>query len=173
MTRWIEDPALEAPDGHRWVRPAPDDCPACPCHTLRTCEGHQWHLATPPAYGDGAPYTEPCPCEQAATPEPRTITVTLGGTTRTVPVNLHRRGWLLGQLTTADGRDGAVFAADVDGRTVRVRARFEPATDGTPAADRCTDSAGTQWVLARRVSHGAQFGTITGWADPTTEETTR
>lgn len=38
MTRWIDDPTLEAPDGHRWVKPAPDDCPNCGCCTARLCE---------------------------------------------------------------------------------------------------------------------------------------
>ncbi len=66
MTRWIEDPSLEAPEGHTWMKPAPDDCPNCPCHTARVCEGQAWGSAERPAYEDGTPYTEPCPCETAA-----------------------------------------------------------------------------------------------------------
>lgn len=63
MTRWIEDPSLEAPDGHVWARPAPDDCPDCPCHTLRVCEQRAWAEAHQPTNPDGTPYTKPCPCE--------------------------------------------------------------------------------------------------------------
>ncbi|MGV9271495.1 hypothetical protein ACWDRR_43415 [Kitasatospora sp. NPDC003701] len=37
MTRWIDDPSLDAPDGHTWQRPAPDDCPDCDCCTARLC----------------------------------------------------------------------------------------------------------------------------------------
>lgn len=66
MTTWIEDPSLEAPEGHRWLRPAPEDCPSCPCHTKRTCDGRLWHLSGPVTYPDGTPYTEPCPCREAA-----------------------------------------------------------------------------------------------------------
>lgn len=66
MTRWIEDPSLEAPEGHTWMKPAPDDCPNCSCHTARVCEGQAWGRAERPAYEDGTPYTEPCPCETAA-----------------------------------------------------------------------------------------------------------
>jgi hypothetical protein len=67
MTRWVEDASLEAPDGHRWVKPAPDDCPKCPCHTARVCDRRDWSNATPPTYPDGTAYLKPCPCrEQAA-----------------------------------------------------------------------------------------------------------
>lgn len=66
MTRWIEDPSLEAPDGHVWAKPAPADCSNCPCHTARVCEAHAWGQAERPTYEDGTPYTEPCPCETAA-----------------------------------------------------------------------------------------------------------
>ncbi|MFJ3097955.1 hypothetical protein [Streptomyces hydrogenans] len=37
MTRWIEEAELEAPDGHRWMRLAPDDCPDCTCCSARLC----------------------------------------------------------------------------------------------------------------------------------------
>lgn len=66
MTRWVEDPSIDAPDGHHWERPAPDDCPNCPCHTARVCTGKLWRLASRPANADGTPYSEPCPCEAAA-----------------------------------------------------------------------------------------------------------
>ncbi|WP_155353087.1 hypothetical protein [Acrocarpospora macrocephala] len=38
MTRWI-DTGMDAPDGHAWRRPAPDDCPDCDCCTAALCEG--------------------------------------------------------------------------------------------------------------------------------------
>ncbi|MCR8947148.1 hypothetical protein NW249_34235 [Streptomyces sp. OUCMDZ-4982] len=43
-----------------------ENCPNCPCHTSRVCTGAQWAQAVPPAYADGRPYTEPCPCQIAA-----------------------------------------------------------------------------------------------------------
>ncbi|MEU8542960.1 hypothetical protein AB0C52_23740 [Streptomyces sp. NPDC048717] len=62
-TRWTEDTSLEAPDGHRWMKAAPDDCPSCPCHTERVCTGKLWSMATRPETTDGTPHQEPCPCE--------------------------------------------------------------------------------------------------------------
>lgn len=62
MTRWVEDPSLEAPDGHRWMRPVPDDCPNCPCHTARVCTNQLWAQAGIPTYEDGRMFAEPCPC---------------------------------------------------------------------------------------------------------------
>lgn len=66
MTKWIEDGSLEAPDGHRWMKPAPDDCPNCPCHTARVCRGELWALASAPVNPDGTAYTAPCPCREGA-----------------------------------------------------------------------------------------------------------
>ncbi|QKW06660.1 hypothetical protein HUT18_09845 [Streptomyces sp. NA04227] len=63
MTGWTEDPSMDAPDGHRSERPAPDDCPNCPCHTARVCAQRAWAEAHRPTYPDGTPYTKPCPCE--------------------------------------------------------------------------------------------------------------
>jgi hypothetical protein len=65
MTRWTEDPSLEAPDGHMWMKPAPEDCPNCLCHTDRVCTGGLWMQAGRPTNADGTPYTRPCPCEAA------------------------------------------------------------------------------------------------------------
>lgn len=65
MTNWIEDTSLEAPEGHKWMKPAPDDCPNCPCHTLRVCDGGLWMQAERPRNPDGSLYTVPCPCEAA------------------------------------------------------------------------------------------------------------
>ncbi|MBW1600877.1 hypothetical protein JJV70_01920 [Streptomyces sp. JJ66] len=66
MSRWIEDASIPAPDGHYWARPAPDDCPGCPCHTARVCDRRDWTRASRPTHPDGTPYTEPCPCEHTA-----------------------------------------------------------------------------------------------------------
>lgn len=63
MMDWIEDQTMEAPDGHRWMKPAPEDCPSCPCHTARVCSAKLWAVATPPQNPDGTPYTERCHCE--------------------------------------------------------------------------------------------------------------
>ncbi len=68
MNRWIEDYSFEAPEGHRWERPAPEDCPRCPCHTARVCRAAAWSRATRPETADGSPYTAPCPCEGAGEP---------------------------------------------------------------------------------------------------------
>ncbi|MDH6131941.1 hypothetical protein P3T37_001315 [Kitasatospora sp. MAA4] len=38
MTTWSEDSTLDAPDGHRWMRPGPDACAGCDCCTRRLCE---------------------------------------------------------------------------------------------------------------------------------------
>jgi hypothetical protein len=65
MTRWIEDGSLEAPEGHKWMKPAPDDCPNCVCHTARVCDGGLWLQATRPTNADGTAYTKRCPCEEA------------------------------------------------------------------------------------------------------------
>lgn len=70
MTEWIEDASLEAPDGHRWERPAPEDCPHCPCHTARVCDRRLWSMATPPTNPDGTAYLQPCPCQEAAAGRP-------------------------------------------------------------------------------------------------------
>lgn len=37
LTQWVEDPTLEAPDGHLWVKPV-DVCPNCDCCTRALCE---------------------------------------------------------------------------------------------------------------------------------------
>lgn len=67
--RWIEDPSLEAPDGHRWLKPAPE-CPNCVCHMDRVCRAQEWTKAWAtglhPRNADGTPYTKPCPCEEGA-----------------------------------------------------------------------------------------------------------
>jgi len=63
VAEWIEDTSLEAPERHRWMKPAPDDCPNCPCHTARVCTRRRWNEATPPQNADGTPYTERCPCQ--------------------------------------------------------------------------------------------------------------
>lgn len=63
-TQWVEDPSLEAPEGHRWMRPAPEDCPDCLCHTARVCRTARWGECTPPQNADGTPYLKACPCQQ-------------------------------------------------------------------------------------------------------------
>ncbi|RPK54226.1 hypothetical protein EES44_30420 [Streptomyces sp. ADI96-15] len=63
MAQWVENYSLEAPEGHRWERPAPEDCPRCPCHTARVCRVEPGH---PAETADGAPYAAPCPCEGLA-----------------------------------------------------------------------------------------------------------
>jgi hypothetical protein len=79
MTRWIEDPSLDAPDGHLWVRPAPEDCPRCPCHTAIVCDSLLWRQADQPTHPDGTEYTEACPCEQAEEERPYNVAVTVDG----------------------------------------------------------------------------------------------
>ncbi|MFE7118544.1 hypothetical protein ACFU99_24320 [Streptomyces sp. NPDC057654] len=75
-----DDYPFYEPFGPDYVRPSPANCPHCPCHTLRVCEGFQWHRAERPVYSDGSAYDEPCPCEKAAArPEDRTVLIELDG----------------------------------------------------------------------------------------------
>lgn len=35
---WIPDYTMEAPEGHVWLKPPPDDCPNCECCTAKLCQ---------------------------------------------------------------------------------------------------------------------------------------
>ncbi|MGF1431071.1 hypothetical protein [Kitasatospora sp. LaBMicrA B282] len=105
-----QQPATEPPEWPEWPEPA--DCPDCACHTQRTCVAGMWHRGRP-ELSDGGPWRDDmCPCYAAATPEPLTLTVTLGGEVRSVPAVLHRRdvarglAELSGLPCTAQTRDG-------------------------------------------------------------------
>lgn len=70
MTRWIEDPTLDAPDGHAWMKPAPDDCPNCDCCTAALCEKAVRLVAECWIYLSGADdetvkRVRECPCDRA------------------------------------------------------------------------------------------------------------
>lgn len=103
---WIEDPYLDAPEGHTWMRPAPEDCPHCPCHTARVCDSLLWHLSRP-ENPDGTPYTEPCPCRTREESRPHNVSVTVGGTTYVVGADLFR-----GTLVTDAVWDGVATDPD-------------------------------------------------------------
>lgn len=34
----MEDASFEPPDGHRWLKAAPEDCPNCTCCSARLCK---------------------------------------------------------------------------------------------------------------------------------------
>ncbi len=70
MTGMDEDDFYE-PWGPEYALPPSEDCPHCPCHTARVCEGALWWQASPPTYPDGRPYTQPCPCRTPAVTPPQ------------------------------------------------------------------------------------------------------
>ncbi|MFB4197746.1 zinc finger domain-containing protein [Streptomyces carpaticus] len=158
--RWVEDASLPAPDGHTWQRPATGDCPNCPCHTARVCEGMLWATAQRPANADGTPYTRPCPCEQAApAPEPREVTLTLGGVTRTVKALYHHHGPGRGQLRTT----GCQFAQARPGEPARAGDMIlSPAADDADPAAIAIDDTGARWEPVLTLVTGTA---ITGWWD--------
>lgn len=149
-------PVADAGDEHVWARVVVD-CPHCPCHAARVCADALWGRASRPMHTDGTPYTDPCPCEEAArTPEHRQLTLTFKGTTRTLDTEYHRiagREYLLVQ--------GHPFRAEPD--------------DGSPA-NRCgmvltrskvmrtaRDDHGDTWHVSLKASVAARPATITGW----------
>ncbi|MFF3159161.1 hypothetical protein [Streptomyces sp. NPDC057910] len=103
-----DDYPFPEPFGPEYVRPTPEGCPNCPCHTRRVFDGFQWLRAERPTYSDGTPYDEPCPCEEAAAePVDRTVMIELDGILRAVPARYHRSGLLAGRMVTA-----RVFSAE-------------------------------------------------------------
>ncbi|MFF8619111.1 hypothetical protein [Streptomyces sp. NPDC015350] len=148
MTRWIEDPSLDAPDGHRWVRAAPDDCPHCPCHTARTCEALAWRRASRPTSPDGTPCTEPCPCETREEDRELTVTVQVADTEHVVAARYR-----LGALFTDRIWEGVPH----DGRKavgpVRLVMALVPRDLGGPGSI-TVDSLGREWIQDPYSSHG-------------------
>ncbi|MEU5218512.1 hypothetical protein AB0G79_20255 [Streptomyces sp. NPDC020807] len=163
MTRWIPDASLDAPDGHTWMRPAPDDCARCDCHTARVCEGFQWHLATLPTQPDGTQYTEPCPCEEKARqPEDRTVAIELDGILRHLPAKLHRTGLLAGRLVT--DRLFRAQSAMAGECPVPVPMGLHHPTEQTDPRLIVIDSTGQKWVMGFTAQHNLQRYRITGFA---------
>ncbi|MFI5809187.1 hypothetical protein [Streptomyces sp. NPDC051561] len=142
--------------------PKSADCPRCPCHTTRVCEGFQWHQATPPAYDDGSPYTKPCPCERAASvPEDRTVMIELDGILREVPVQYHRTGLLTGRLLTA--RTFRAESPVLGECPVPVpMGLYRPKGDTDPRLI-VIDSVGEKWVMGFTAQHNLQRYRIAGW----------
>jgi hypothetical protein len=68
VTDWEPDYSLDAPEGHLWVKPAPEDCPDCSCCTARLCataaekELPCWWVIT--NGGQGVEDVRNCPCGQ-------------------------------------------------------------------------------------------------------------
>ncbi|MGX2996186.1 hypothetical protein JNUCC64_18195 [Streptomyces sp. JNUCC 64] len=147
MTRWIDDPSLEPPDGHRWVRAAPDDCPSCPCHTARTCEALAWRRAGRPSYPDGTPYTEPCPCERREEERDLSVTVWVGGVQHEVTAT-YRHGALITeriwQGVTPDRQETTALV-----RLAMALVRPDIGGHGVTA----TDSLGREWTQHPYASH--------------------
>ncbi|MFB6518726.1 hypothetical protein [Streptomyces sp. NPDC056401] len=162
MAHWIEDPSMDAPDGHRWVRPAPADCEQCLCHTARVCTELRWREAVRPTYSDGTPYTDPCPCERAASvPEPRTVHIELDGVLREVPAEYHRSGLLAGRLRTT--RTFRAENPDLGECPKAVSMVLHRPTDATEPRLVVIDGTGTQWVMSFAVQYALQPYRITGW----------
>lgn len=165
MHRWQEDPTMDAPDGHAWMRPAPEDCPNCPCHTTRVCEAELWPQATRPTTPDGSPLAEPCPCWDAAEQhtEQRIVTITIAGDQSGHPTAARY------ELAIAGGRilfTEAVFLAVRDDHKQLhepVRMLLFPARDTTPADEIVTDNTGARWVQNLDVSYAGRPVRITGW----------
>ncbi|TGG77858.1 hypothetical protein D8771_26535 [Streptomyces albus] len=157
-------PTDEAGDDHVWARLS-EDCRDCPCHAARVCADGLWHLASRPAHADGTAYTDPCPCEEAArVPEPRLLTITFKGITRTLEAKYHRHGMLRGHLRvlgypfwaepedgSAGGRCGMVLTRSKVMRTAR-------------------DDHGDTWLVRPSGSVGGRPATITGWWSPETAD---
>jgi len=144
-------------DGPQWAAPAPPDCPACPCHTLRVCQGRLWHRAQPRHEG--------CPCEAAAVaadtpPATRQVTITLAGTTRTLTAQAPATGPGAGLLLTP-----RVFAATGEhtGGTVAVPMVLAPATEHTRADQVALCELGQRWAVRLTASHGGAQVAISGW----------
>ncbi|MEU1134373.1 hypothetical protein ABZ383_31705 [Streptomyces sp. NPDC005900] len=150
-------PLDEAGDDHVWARVV-EDCPRCLCHAARVCADGLWHRASRPAHVDGAPYAGLCPCEERAkAPEPRRLTLTFKGVTRTLEAEYHRHGMMRGRLRvlghpfhgapddgSAPGRCGMVLNPSTVMRTAR-------------------DDHGDTWLGHTRASVGGRPATITGW----------
>ena len=155
-TRWIEDPSLEAPEGHQWMRPAPDDCPNCPCHTLRVCETLAWHRADPPTYPDGTEYDKPCPCETREEEREVSATVCVDGAEYVVSATFR-----LGGLVTERIWEGVI--ADPDGTTAPIplaMVLLHPDIGGR--GDTAVDNLGREWIQHPYASHGGLTYLITG-----------
>lgn len=156
MTRWIEDPSLEAPDGHRWVRAAPDDCPTCPCHTARTCEALAWRRAERPAYPDGRPYTESCPCEKQEEDRELSVTVWVNGSQHEVSAKYR-----LGALVTERVWEGVAHdRRETTNPAPLLMALVHPDVGGHGVT--AVDSLGRKWTQHLYASHGGVTYLITG-----------
>jgi len=162
MTRWVEDASMQAPEGHVWLRPALDDCPDCPCHTARVCEGLLWYRSDPPCSTDGMPYVEECPCEAAAPqPETREIVISFNGDSRTVSALYHHHGFMQGHLEVinfpfrAVSDDGTAI-----GRCGLVLRQALPVTDPALVV---VDSRGERWQRCDQASVGGRPAHIVGW----------
>ncbi|MFF2653579.1 hypothetical protein [Streptomyces sp. NPDC058045] len=146
-------------DGPEWVVPQPADCPNCPCHTARVCQGRLWHRAWPQHRG--------CPCEAAAVaadtpPATRTLTISLGGITRTVTAQAPAVGVGAGFLLTPRcfAASGGHLAA-----SVVVPMVLAPAPETAPADQVTVDEHGTRWAIRLTASYGGAEVRIHGWHD--------
>ncbi|MCC3767287.1 hypothetical protein [Streptomyces sp. UNOC14_S4] len=158
----MNDDLFPEPFGPHYERPRPADCPKCPCHTRRVCEGAQWHLADRPVYADGTPYNEPCPCEQAAAqPENRMVAIELDGVLRMVSAQYHRVGLLAGGMLT----DRVFRAESAEGRECPVSVPMVLLTPNNTVDPRLIviDSRQEKWVMSFTAQHNLQRYQITGW----------
>ncbi|WP_331718744.1 hypothetical protein [Streptomyces sp. NBC_00212] len=150
-------PVDDAGDDHVWARLV-ENCPGCPCHAARVCANGLWHQASTPAHADGTPYTDPCPCEEAAKiPEPRALTIAFKGIIRTLDAEYHRHGWLRDTLRIV----GYPFRAEPDdgspaGRCGMVLTR-------SPVMRTAVDDRGDTWQVPLLGSVRGCSAAITGW----------
>lgn len=150
-------PVDDAGDEHVWARLV-ENCPRCPCHAARVCTDGLWDQSSRPVHEDGTPYSDLCPCEETAeVPEPRRLTITFKGVTRTLEAEYHRHGAMHGRLRvlgypfrgepddgSAPGRCGMVLSRSKVMRTAR-------------------DDHGDTWWVRTRASVGGRPAIITGW----------
>jgi hypothetical protein len=147
----------EAPDGHEWINPAATDCPNCPCHTRRVCEGKAWHRSMSRHEG--------CPCEKTAiaadtSPATRTVTITVAGVSRTVTAEAPTVGIGAGMLRTP-----RIFSATGGHlpQPVAVVMVLTAATTSTPDELLAVDEHGKRWQIRLTASHGGAEVSIQGW----------
>ncbi|MFH9821388.1 hypothetical protein [Streptomyces sp. NPDC017230] len=157
-------PVADAGDEHVWARVV-EDCPGCPCHAARVCAGGLWGQASCPTHADGTPYTGPCPCKETAkVPEPRRLTITFKGVTRTLEAEYHRYGRMRGYLRVL----GYPFRGEPDDGSAPNRCGMVLTRSKVMRTAR--DDSGDIWLVRTDASVGGRPATITGWwSDETLE----
>ncbi|GGU51126.1 hypothetical protein [Streptomyces violascens] len=150
-------PVADAGDEHVWAHVV-EDCRHCPCHAARVCADGVWGQASRPSHADGTPYTDPCPCEETAkVPEPRRLTITFKGITRTLDAEYYRHGVMRGHLRVL----GYPFRGEPDDGSAPNRCGMFLFPSRVMRTAR--DDHGDTWLVRTRASVGGRPAAITGW----------